>query len=33
VPYAEHAFDLRSGSIGSQLVRQSMLKFLRSNGM
>jgi acetyl esterase len=33
VPYAEHAFDLRSGSIGSQLVRQSMLKFLHSNGM
>jgi acetyl esterase len=33
VPYAEHAFDLRSGSVGSQLVRQSMLKFLRSNGL
>lgn len=33
VPYAEHAFDLRSGSIGSQLVRQSMLTFLEENGL
>jgi acetyl esterase len=28
MPYAEHAFDLRSGSVGSQLVRQTMLQFL-----
>ncbi len=28
MPYAEHSFDLRSGGIGSQMVRQVMLKFL-----
>lgn len=33
MPYAEHAFDLRSGSIGSQLVRQSMLRFLEVHGL
>ena len=33
MPYAEHAFDLRSGSIGNQLVRQAMLRFLHSHGM
>lgn len=33
MPYAEHAFDLRSGSIGNQLVRQAMLRFLRQHGL
>ena len=33
MPYAEHAFDLGSGSIGNQLVRQSMLRFLDEHGM
>ncbi|GGA36921.1 alpha/beta hydrolase [Sphingomonas psychrolutea] len=33
MPYAEHAFDLGSGSIGNQLVRQSMLRFLDDHGM
>ena len=33
MPYAEHAFDLRSGSIGSQLVRQTMLQFLEAHGL
>jgi acetyl esterase/lipase len=32
MPYAEHAFDLPSGGIGNQLVRQSMLRFLIDNG-
>jgi acetyl esterase len=33
MPYAEHAFDLRSGGIGNQLVRQSMLGFLADHGL
>ena len=33
MPYAEHSFDLRSGSIGNQLVRQAMLRFLQRHGM
>lgn len=33
MPYAEHAFDLRSGSIGNQLVRQAMLQFLQTHGL
>ncbi len=33
MPYAEHAFDLRSGSIGNQMVRQSMLRFLGEPGL
>jgi acetyl esterase/lipase len=33
MPYAEHSFDLRNGSIGNQLVRRSMLKFLKKNGL
>ena len=33
MPYAEHAFDLRSGSIGNQLVRQAMLQFLQAHGL
>jgi acetyl esterase len=33
MPFAEHAFDLGSGSIGNQLVRQSMLHFLEEQGM
>ena len=33
VPYAEHSFDLRSGGIGNQLVRQAMLQFLAQNGV
>ncbi len=33
MPYAEHAFDLRSGGIGNQMVRQVMLKFLREQGL
>jgi acetyl esterase/lipase len=31
MPYAEHAFDLRSGSVGSQMVRQVMLQFLEAH--
>jgi acetyl esterase/lipase len=33
MPYAEHAFDLTSGSIGDQLVRQSTLRFLEEHGL
>ncbi|WP_408589171.1 alpha/beta hydrolase [Novosphingobium sp.] len=33
MPFAEHAFDLRSGSIGNQLVRQAMLQFLQAHGL
>ena len=33
MPYAEHGFDLRSGGIGNQLVRQSMLRFLYEHGL
>jgi acetyl esterase len=33
MPYAEHAFDLRSGGIGNQMVRQTMLQFLADQGM
>ncbi len=33
MPYAEHAFDLRSGGIGNQMVRQVMLKFLTEQGL
>jgi|SRR5579863_130527 len=33
MPYAEHAFDMSSGSIGNQLVRQSMLHFLIAHGV
>jgi acetyl esterase len=33
MPYAEHAFDLRSGGIGNQMVRQVMLQFLAEQGL
>ena len=33
VPYAEHGFDLRSGNIGNQMVRQVMLQFLAERGL
>lgn len=33
MPYAEHAFDLRSGGIGNQMVRQLMLQFLEKHGL
>jgi acetyl esterase len=33
MPYAEHAFDMTSGSIGNQLVRQAMLRFLLQHGL
>ena len=33
MPYAEHSFDLRSGSIGNQVVRQAMLRFLAEHGL
>ena len=33
VPYAEHSFDIKSGSIGNQMVRQTMLKFLDEQGL
>jgi acetyl esterase len=33
MPYAEHAFDLRSGGIGNQMVRQTMLRFLVDQGL
>lgn len=32
MPYAEHAFDLKSGGLGNQMVRQTMLQFLEANG-
>jgi acetyl esterase len=33
MPYAEHAFDLRSGGLGNQMVRQTMLQFLEAHGL
>ena len=33
MPYAEHSFDLRSGNIGNQMVRQAMLGFLVEHGL
>ena len=33
MPYAEHSFDLRSGNIGNQMVRQTMLRFLAEHGL
>jgi acetyl esterase/lipase len=33
MPYAEHAFDLKSGSIGNQVVRQSALHFMQEHGL
>ena len=33
VPHAEHSFDQRPGSIGSQIVRSSTLQFLALHGM
>jgi acetyl esterase len=33
MPYAEHAFDLRSGNVGNQMVRQVMLQFLEAHGL
>lgn len=33
MPYAEHSFDLRSGSIGNQMVRQVMLQWLEQRGL
>jgi len=33
MPYAEHAFDLRSGGLGNQMVRQVMLQFLEAHGL
>ncbi len=33
MPYAGHSFDIKSGSIGNQMVRQTMLKFLRKHGL
>ena len=33
MPYAEHSFDLRSGGIGNQMVRQTMLGFLAEHGL
>ncbi len=30
VPFGEHGFDLRPGSVGEQLARRSILEFLRS---
>ncbi len=33
MPYAEHSFDLRSGSVGNQMVRQVMLQFLETHGL
>ncbi len=33
MPYAEHSFDLRSGGIGNQMVRQTMLGFLEEHGL
>lgn len=33
MPYAEHGFDMRSGGIGNQMVRQAMLRFLSEHGL
>ena len=33
MPYAEHSFDLKSGNIGNQMVRQTMLRFLAEHGL
>ena len=33
MPYAEHSFDIKSGSIGNQMVRQTMLRFLFEQGL
>ncbi len=33
MPYAEHSFDLKSGGIGNQMVRQNMLQFLAEQGL
>jgi acetyl esterase len=33
MPFAEHAFDLPSGGIGNQFVRQSMAAFLNEKGL
>ena len=33
MPHAEHAFDLRSGGLGNQMVRQTMLQFLEAHGL
>jgi len=33
MPYAEHSFDLKSGGIGNQMVRQNMLRFLAEQGL
>ena len=33
MPYAEHSFDIKSGSIGNQMVRQTMLRFLHDQGL
>ena len=32
VPYADHVFDARPGSIGQQAYRQLTAKWLRSHG-
>ena len=33
MPFAEHSFDLPSGGIGNQFVRQSMAQFLEKQGL
>lgn len=33
MPYAEHGFDLRSGSIGNQFVRQAILQAMYAHGL
>jgi dipeptidyl aminopeptidase/acylaminoacyl peptidase len=33
VPYADHVFDGRTGSIGQQAYRQLTLKWLRDHGL
>jgi acetyl esterase len=33
MPYAEHSFDIKSGSIANQMVRQTMLRFLEQHDM
>ncbi len=33
MPYAEHGFDMQSGGIGNQMVRQAMLQFLVDQGV
>ena len=33
MPHAEHSFDLRSGSIGNQMVRQIMLQWMQQHGL